>query len=246
MNRHAGRGILVRYEIAYVIDMDGAQSNALPFRPVGQPAGRGIYLSKSNFIAALLRELIISGELKPGEQLRQRDLAERFGVSVTPVREALRWLESEGLVRYDAHRGSTVVQAEAGATREKYQIRAVLEGLAASLAAPKISDDDIRELESYNEQLTDANLPPGQVNDLNRSLHFRVYEMAGSPLLLALMRLLWQSFPQGPQVVRPRDESVREHKQLIEALRARDAARAQAITQQHILGAIRYLDDELS
>jgi len=207
-----------------------------------QPAGREIYLSKSNFTAALLRELIISGELKPGVQLRQRDLAERFGVSVTPVREALRWLESEGLVRYDAHKGSTVVEAEAGATREKYQIRAVLEGLAAFLAAPRISDEDIRELESYNERLAGESLRPGEVNDLNRTLHFRVYEMAGSPLLLALMRLLWQSFPQGPQVARPRDESVAEHKELIEALRDRDAVRAQAITQQHILGAIRYLE----
>jgi DNA-binding GntR family transcriptional regulator len=225
--------------------MDSAQGSSLPLGRAGQPADRGIYLSKSNFIAALLRELIISGDLKPGEQLRQRDLAERFGVSPTPVREALRWLESEGLVRYDAHKGSTVVQAEAGATREKYQIRAVLEGLAASLAAPKISDEDIRELESYNEQLADANLTASQVSDLNRTLHFRVYEMAGSPLLLALMRLLWQSFPQGPQVVRPRDESVAEHKQLIQALRDRDAVGAQDITQRHILGAIRYLDDEL-
>jgi len=241
-----GSRALVTYAITYVIDMDGAQGSSLPLGRAGQPAGRGIYLSKSNFIAALLRDLIISGDLKPGEQLRQRDLAERFGVSPTPVREALRWLESEGLVRYDAHKGSTVVQAEAGATREKYQIRAVLEGLAASLAAPKISDEDILELESYNEQLAGANLTPGQVSDLNRTLHFRVYEMAGSPLLLALMRLLWQSFPQGPQVVRPRDESVAEHKQLIEALRERDAARAQDITQQHILGAIRYLEDELS
>ena len=223
--------------------MDRAQSSALPLGQADQPAGRRIYLSKSNFIAALLRELIISGELKPGAQLRQRDLAERFGVSVTPVREALRWLESEGLVRYDAHKGSTVVEAEAGGTREKYQIRAVLEGLAAFLAAPKISDEGIAELESYNERLAGENLSPGEVNDINRTLHFRVYEMAGSPLLLALMRLLWQSFPQGPQVARPRDESVAEHKELIDALRDRDAARAQAITQQHILGAIRYLEE---
>ena len=230
------------YAITYVIDMDGPQSIALQLGLADQPAGREIYLSKSNFTAALLRELIVSGELKPGVQLRQRDLAERFGVSVTPVREALRWLESEGLVRYDAHKGSTVVEAEAGATREKYQIRAVLEGLAAFLAAPRISDEDIRELESYNERLAGENLRPGEVNDLNRTLHFRVYEMAGSPLLLALMRLLWQSFPQGPQVARPRDESVAEHKELIEALRDRDAVRAQAITQQHILGAIRYLE----
>lgn len=221
--------------------MDNAGASDLQ---AGSLAGRGVYLSKSNFIAALLRELIISGELKPGEQLRQRDLAERFGVSVTPVREALRWLESEGLVNYDAHKGSTVVQAEAGATKEKYQIRAVLEGLAAFLAAPKISGSGIRELESYNERLGEADLSAEEVNDLNRTLHFRIYEMAGSPLLVALMRLLWQSFPQGPQIVRPREESVAQHKQLIEALKDRDADRAQAITQQHILGATAYLPAE--
>jgi DNA-binding GntR family transcriptional regulator len=232
------------YAISYEIVMDNADASGLPTGQAGPLAGHGVYLSKSNFIAALLRELIISGELKPGEQLRQRDLAERFGVSVTPVREALRWLESEGLVNYDAHKGSTVVQAEAGATREKYQIRAVLEGLAAFLAVPKISDSDIRELESYNDRLAEPDLSAAEVNDLNRTLHFRIYEMAGSPLLLALMRLLWQSFPQGPQIVRPREESVAEHAQLIEALKSRDAARAQAITQQHILGATAYLTRE--
>jgi DNA-binding GntR family transcriptional regulator len=88
------------------------------------------------------------------------------------------------------------------------------------------------------------------VNSGPRLLHARIrlllseYPMAGSPLLLTLMRLLWQSFPQGPQVARPRDESVADHKQLIEALRDRDAARTQAITQQHILGAIGDLEDE--
>src|SRR5262252_7332983 len=105
--------------------MDDAQSSTLPFGLVREPVGRGIYLSKSDFMAALLRELIISGDLKPGEQLRQRDLAERFGVSVTPVREALWWLESEGLVKYDPHKGWPVAQAEPGPKRKKYKIRAV-------------------------------------------------------------------------------------------------------------------------
>jgi DNA-binding GntR family transcriptional regulator len=216
-------------------------SAALQGRQVGSAVGQGVYLSKTDFMAALLRELIITGDLKPGQALRQRDLADRFGVSPTPVREALRRLESEGLVSYDAHRGSTVIEADAGGIQEKFRIRAALEGLAASLAAPKISDNDIAELESYNERLADTSLTPDEVNDINRTLHFRVYEMAGSPLLLALMRLLWQSFPHGPQVARPREESVAEHKQLLEALRRHDAAAAQEITQQHILGALPHL-----
>jgi DNA-binding GntR family transcriptional regulator len=221
--------------------MDSTESATLQGRQVGSPVGQGVYLSKTDFMAALLRELIITGDLKPGEALRQRDLADRFGVSPTPVREALRRLESEGLVRYDAHRGSTVIEADVGGLQEKFRIRAALEGLAASLAAPKISDEDISELESYNERLADPSLTPEDVNEINRTLHFRVYEMAGSPLLLALMRLLWQSFPHGPQVARPRDESLAEHKQLIDALRRHDAAAAQEVTQQHILGALPHL-----
>jgi len=72
------------------------------------------YSSKSDIVCAMLREMIISGDLSPAEPLRQRDLAERFGVSQTPVREALRRLESEGLVVNDPHRGATVAESRQG------------------------------------------------------------------------------------------------------------------------------------
>ena len=75
------------------------------------------YVSKTDLVAALIRELIITGQLDPGEQLRQRDLAQRFGVSQTPVREAMRRLESEGLLVCDTHRGFTVVTPDVGRSR---------------------------------------------------------------------------------------------------------------------------------
>jgi DNA-binding GntR family transcriptional regulator len=96
------------------------------------------YVSKTDLVAALIRELVITGELGAGEQLRQRDLALRFGVSQTPVREAMRRLESEGLLVCDTHRGFTVVTPGDGRIEENFQIRAALESLGASLAAPKI------------------------------------------------------------------------------------------------------------
>src|SRR5580704_3130583 len=96
------------------------------------------YVSKTDLVAALIRELVITGELEPGEQLRQRDLAQRFGVSQTPVREAMRRLESEGLLTCDTHRGFTVAAPDVGRLEENFQIRAALESLGASLAAPKI------------------------------------------------------------------------------------------------------------
>src|SRR5580704_17973876 len=80
--------------------------------PAGPGAGPSGYVSKTDLVAALIRELIITGELAAGGQLRQRELAQRFGVSQTPVREAMRRLESEGLVVGDTHRGFTVVELD--------------------------------------------------------------------------------------------------------------------------------------
>ncbi|RVX38801.1 GntR family transcriptional regulator [Nonomuraea polychroma] len=195
------------------------------------------YTSKTDMVAATLRELIIAGELRPGSPLRQRDLAERFGVSQTPVREALQRLESEGLVRGDLHKGATVSEADKGATEENFQIRAALESLGAELAAPRIGEADLERLEELNAEL--AGIPDGDPRyaDLNRHFHHLIYEAASSPLLLAIMRLLWQSMPQGPRVLRTHLESTRQHAQIIDALRARDGARAARITREHILGA---------
>lgn len=201
------------------------------------PAEYGIYVSKSDLVAAALRELIMTGDLQPGEALRQRQLAARFGVSATPVREALRRLESEGLVTNDVHRGSAVAPS-AGDLHEKVQIRAVLEGLAASLAAPKVEPADVAELEGYNERLLEAHLSPSELDSVNRRFHFRIYQIAESPLLLSLMRLLWRSFPGGPQVFRRRKDSYREHKELIAALARHDGETAAALTRQHVLGVL--------
>src|ERR1700721_1845625 len=98
----------------------------------------GGYGSKTARVAALVRELVITGELAAGEQLRQRDLAQRFGVSQTPVREAMRRLESEGLLVCDTHRGFTVAAPELGPVEENFRVRAARDSLGASWGAPKI------------------------------------------------------------------------------------------------------------
>ncbi len=201
------------------------------------PAAFPGYVSKTDMVAALIRELIISGELPAGGQLRQRDLAQRFRVSQTPVREALRRLESEGLVVGDTHRGFTVVEPDNGPVEENFQIRAALESLAASLAARKIGPDGIAALRGLNDRM--RALPeddPGYA-DLNREFHFSVYEYAGSPLLLSLMRLLWASLHGGPKVQRSHTESARQHDAIIDALTTGDAAAAAAQTYQHIITA---------
>lgn len=195
------------------------------------------YVSKTDMVVALIRELIITGELAAGKQLRQRDLAARFHVSQTPVREAMRRLESEGLVIGDAHRGFTVVEADSGATEENFQIRAVLEGLGASLAAPKIDEAGIAKLTELNERMRALAEDDSSYPELNREFHFTLYEYAHSPLLLSLMRLLWQALHGGPRVARSRAESTQQHEEIIDALRRRDSEAAQKVTYEHIMGA---------
>jgi len=203
-------------------------------RPVTRDGGAS-YVSKTDMVAALIRELIITGELTTGEQLRQRDLAQRFGVSQTPVREALRRLESEGLVIGDNHRGFMVVESDEGSSEENFQIRAALESLGASLAAAKIDEPGVKRLEELNAQMQAAVEDDARYAELNREFHMTVYEYAHSPLLMSLMRLLWASLHGGPRVLRTHADSVRQHQEILDALRAGDAAAAGSLTHRHIM-----------
>jgi DNA-binding GntR family transcriptional regulator len=193
------------------------------------------YLSKTDMVAALIRELIITGELAAGRQLRQRDLAERFGVSQTPVREAMRRLESEGLVIGDTHRGFTVVMPDSGPVEENFRIRAALESLGASLAAGKIDADGVTRLQALNDQMRALGEDNPRYAELNREFHFTLYEYSRSPLLMSLMRLLWASLRDGPRVRRTHAESARQHDAILAAVRAGDAGAASTLTHQHII-----------
>ncbi|HEY2262746.1 MAG TPA: GntR family transcriptional regulator [Streptosporangiaceae bacterium] len=196
------------------------------------------YVSKTDLVAALVRELVVTGGLEPGEQLRQRDLAQRFGVSQTPVREAMRRLESEGLLVCDTHRGFTVVTPDADRDQENSRIRAALESLGASLAARQVDPAGLGRLRALNDRIrTLAGDDPGYA-ELNREFHFTVCGYAHSPLLLSLMRLLWASLPGGPRVAAgARPGAARPHDEILAALAAGDAAAASARTYRHIMGA---------
>jgi DNA-binding GntR family transcriptional regulator len=216
----------------------GGQSSGLIWQPALR--ARRKYVSKSDMVTDALRELITDRRLSPGTPLRQRDLAEQFDVSYTPVREALRRLESEGLVVTDVHRGATVARTESEETEENYRILAVLEALAGTLAVSKMTDLDLTEIETLYQQVAACHPDDSRLAELNRQFHFRIYECARSPMLLLLMRLLWRSFPYGPQSGRPHRESVRQHAQLVKALKRRDEEQVAAIIQEHVLGSIKY------
>jgi DNA-binding GntR family transcriptional regulator len=199
------------------------------------------YSSKGGIITDTLRDRIARGELPPGTLLRQRQLALEFNVSPTPVREALRRLESEGLVSYELHRGSRVATVDLDEQEENLRVLAALESLAASLASEKITETDLDEIRALERQFAECNDGDPALKELNWAFHFRIYQCARLPLLLSLMRVLWRAFPQGPQHWRPHQESIEQHADLVEALAGRDADRAAAVIENHVLGSITWM-----
>jgi DNA-binding GntR family transcriptional regulator len=199
------------------------------------------YSSKGGIITDTLRDRIARGELPPGTLLRQRQLALEFNVSPTPVREALRRLESEGLVSYELHRGSRVATVDLDEQEENLRVLAALESLAASLASQKITETDLDEIRALERQFAECNDGDPALKELNWAFHFRIYQCARLPLLLSLMRVLWRAFPQGPQHWRPHQESIEQHADLVEALARRDADRAAAVIENHVLGSITWM-----
>lgn len=202
------------------------------------------YRSKSDIVADSIKDLIRAGEFDPGTMLRQRDLAERFNVSPTPVREALRRLEAEGFVTTELHRGATVVRTEEARLEENFRIRSTLESLAAEMATQRMTDEDLEEITRLHDAL--AASPPGDPNipQRNRDFHFRIYECARSPVLGALLNLLWGALNGGPTIMRKHEDSMQQHDEILEALRARDSARCAEATRLHIEDAMRTLRDE--
>lgn len=203
---------------------------------VGRQQVQAKYRSKTDLVAAAIKEMIYSGDLPPGAVLRQRDIAELLGVSPTPVREAIRRLEGGGLLVSQSHGRMVVVRAEDWALRDNAQIRAALESLGTELAADKATEEDLAALEVINEEFI-GSLGNHAIN-LNRHFHVRIYEIAASSVLQAQLRLLWETLDGGPHVERLPIESGAQHQEIIEAMRNRDVPRAGALVRHHILDAV--------
>jgi DNA-binding GntR family transcriptional regulator len=176
-----------------------------------------------------LRVFLASGRLLPGQQLVQEDLAEDLGVSRVPIRESLKILEGEGHVTYHPNRGYFVTELSADDLIELYRIRQILEAEALAQAVVEVSDADIADIEKILEQVEQA-AELGDVHALseaNRAFHFSIIELSGMNRLSRLIRQLWDAsdiyrtvYFRDP-VNRERVHS--EHREIIDALKARDA-----------------------
>jgi DNA-binding GntR family transcriptional regulator len=198
-----------------------------------------------------LREAIIGGDLRPGERVRQEDVAARLGVSVAPVREALRILEQEGQVTYLPRRGYFVTELEYEDLAEIYGLRRLLEEQAATAAVPRLDEADLTRIRSSARDCADAVRQGDVLAELaaNRRFHFAILEPAGQPHLLRLIRLLWDSTEAYRAIyynsAGERHESLGAHDRIVAALDAGDATQLVHELDAHRARALVVLRDVL-
>ncbi|HSD81679.1 MAG TPA: GntR family transcriptional regulator [Solirubrobacteraceae bacterium] len=186
-----------------------------------------------------LRHAIVAGALRPGQRVAQEDVAERIGVSVAPVREALRVLEQEGQVTYRPRRGYFVTELRFADLHEIYALRRVLEERAARHALPALAEDDVERLLLAARECADAAVADDVAAELhaNRRFHFAILDAPGQPHTLRLIRLLWDSTEAYRALYynsrEERAAAIDAHDRIIEAVRARDADRLVAELDAH-------------
>ena len=209
-------------------------------------------------LAATLQSRILSGEITTGTRLRQETLAGEFGVSRTPVREALRQLQASGVVIVEPNRGAIVHGPTVRDIREAYAVRAELEGLAAELAAPHIDDAQLVQLRdaealfrhSIEEVIEDRRrgvdrhwTTESEWERANNIFHGVVQEAAGNRQLLRSIAFLHQRFPRHltwsalSRSSHLLAENIEQHGRILAAIEARDATRARAAMTEHVRAA---------
>ncbi|MHA7155644.1 GntR family transcriptional regulator [Arthrobacter sp. TMN-50] len=208
-----------------MIDDDTVESQ----RPTTAPA----------FVLAQLRRAIIAGDLVPGQPLRQDALAERFGVSRVPLREAFKVLEGEGQVVYTPHRGYKVATLSLTDLLEVYRIRELLEAEAVRVAIRRSDDDVVGELRAAAQEVETASADGDllTMTEANRRFHFLMVTEARMPRLEKLIQVLWDATETyrfvyyGDEVNRHRVED--EHRRIIDAFADRDTDRVITLLNEH-------------
>jgi DNA-binding GntR family transcriptional regulator len=186
-----------------------------------------------------IRAAIVRGDLRPGERIPQEDVAARVGVSVAPVREALRVLEGEGQITYIPRRGYFVTVLRIEDLEEIYELRKLLEARAVRQAVEHYDDDVLERAATAAEECRQAS----EARDIgvelaaNRRFHFALFEPADQPVQLKIIKLLWESteayralYYSVPEEGRAADAA---HRRILRAAKARDGERLVSELDEH-------------
>ncbi|AXB47903.1 GntR family transcriptional regulator [Amycolatopsis albispora] len=197
--------------------------------------------SKADYVYASLLDDLRNARISGGTPLRATEIAQRLGVSITPVREALRRLENDRLIRYEQHHGATVIDLSADALVEYYNVRAVVEGLGARLAAGRITEDELTRLWGMHERMV-ADEKAGRyelLGEQSREFHLAIADIGGPAFLGAHARAVRNNFPVPAHASLWLDPDqarnhLTVHEQLLKALKAGDGTTAERIMIDHV------------
>jgi len=192
-------------------------------------------------VANEIREMIRVGTLEKGDKINEKELSMALGVSRTPIREALQRLSIEGLIKIIPHRGAFVSSPRLRDIREMFEVMSVLEGTCARMAAEKMSEAEFKKLESLHLELEKhyQNRDHENYLQVNHRYHTYIQELTGNRVLndiingIRLKILLYRS----QQLYQPRrfDDSISEHRALLEAFKKRDPVQAENLMKTHLM-----------
>ena len=205
--------------------------------------------TKADELALRLEQAIVRGEFSPGQVLRQEELSERYGVSRTPVREALRRLAALGLVSFEPNRGVRVRTLSREELREAFLVRAELESLATELAVPRFGPADRDALAAAHERyvgitsrMRDMSSPFEQRAALTGEWLAANYAAADAPLVGRIARSARRTFlgqavwaPGGPEMDELYERNVAQHRAILDAIAAGSAGGARALAREHVI-----------
>ncbi|MFA8437861.1 GntR family transcriptional regulator [Pueribacillus sp. YX66] len=191
-------------------------------------------------VTSKLREAILKGEFNMGDRLIQEEWAEKLGVSRMPIREALRQLEVEGLVKIEPRRGAIVTPISVEDIEEIYQLRALLEGKAVVMSLPNLDDDDIQELESLHLKMTKLRADDSDVEkymELNNKFHQILRSGCPWRRIHGIIDTLWKGIPPYTPslLINHVNDSMKEHEQMVQYVKENEPEKLEAVVKKHIL-----------
>jgi DNA-binding GntR family transcriptional regulator len=190
--------------------------------------------------AERLRDMIVEGELAPGERITEQSLCDRMGLSRTPLREAIKTLTSEGLIVLQPNRGATVASLSLDDIEDTFRVIGALEALAGEMACANLRHDDIAEIRVLHYQMALHRTRNQRLEyfKLNQRIHEKIVELSGNAVLLETHKRL------GGRIRRHRfaanlaperwDQAIREHEEMLQALDARDGKKLAEVLRRHL------------
>lgn len=204
------------------------------------------FTSKADVAYAQIRQQILDGSLEAGSALAQYELAASMGISITPLREAIRRLSGEGLVLLEGHRNARVAVMDFAEARQLFETRQALEPAAVALAAERRTEEDIARMNAALKNLLPVNRQWGEAGlAAHREVHQALYGGSHNAVMIRMLNDLWDKSDRYrragldlPSGAEPRTRDFEEHHRLVELVTYREADAAQALMCSHIANSL--------